>query len=170
MLVTNLYISFVIIIFTPLLGKIIKKSYDLYILNKKFKSGNTLLELLNRLTPREFEIWSREYLSSIGYTNVILTAPSPDEGRNIICTKNSNTVYVKCKSNTTENSITHKDIEMLLGAMISDNIKKGLIITTNLVSDSACELINNLQPPYSIHIINFDNSQKQPSDYIIQTN
>lgn len=170
MLVTNLYISFVIIIFTPLLGKIIKKVYDLYILNKKFRSGNTLLELLNRLTPREFEIWSREYLSSIGYTNVILTAPSADEGKNIICTKNSDTFYVKCKNNTNENSITHKDIEMLLGAMISDNITKGLIITTSLISDGAYELINTLQSPYSIHIINFDNSQKQFSDYIIQTN
>ena len=169
MISTNLYISFAIITFTPLLGKILKKSYDLYILNKKFKNGSTLLELLNRLTPREFEIWSREYLSSLGYNNVILTAPSPDEGKNIICTKDNNTIYVKCKNSITENSITSKDIEMLLGTMISDNIKKGLIITTNLVTDDAYELINNLHAPYSMEIINFDNSKKQIDDYILQT-
>lgn len=170
MIFNNLYISFAIIIFSPLIGKIIKKSFDLYILNKKFKNGSTLLELLNRLTPREFEIWSREYLSSIGYCNAILTTPSSTEGKNIICTKNNTTIYVQCKSNANENSITNQDIEKLLGAMISDNIKNGLIITTSFVSDAIYELIRTLPKQYSIHIINFENSDKQLNDYVVQTN
>lgn len=168
MLLTNLYISFILIIFSPLVGRILKVSYDLFTLNKKLKNGNTLLELLNRLTPREFEIWSTEYLSSIGYKNVILTPPSINNGKNIICSKNNNTIYILCKSKVMSNKIASEDIEVLLGSMILDNVRQGIIITTSIVNDDIYKTIKNIPTPYKIDIIDFNVSKQKSNDFIPQ--
>lgn len=169
MLSTNLLILFLIIIFSPIIGKILKISFDLFMLNKQFKNGSTLLELLNRLTPREFEIWSMEYLSSLGYCNVILTDPYLDKDKNIICSKNNRTIYVKCKNGLTQNKITYKDIEKLLGSMISNGIKEGIIITTCSIDNDIYEILEDKCKPYLITIIDFRDVKKQLNESIIQT-
>ena len=61
---------FILITFSPLIGKLIKNIILLYKQYKKFKTPNSLVQLIYRLTPYEFEIWSGEYLTKLGFTYV----------------------------------------------------------------------------------------------------
>ena len=133
------------------------------------ENGNSLIELLDRLTPREFEIWSREYLTFLGYHNIILRALDSNDTKNIICTKDNSTFYVLCKNNIVDKFVTSKDVEKLLGTMITDNIKEGLIITTNSLSNNAYKLVANLPSPFSIHIIDLKKSTNYMNNYLLRT-
>ena len=54
-------------------------------MHKKFENCNLLSNLAYRLTPHEFEIWCSEYLSNLGFTNIIVL-PLGDYGvKYIIC-------------------------------------------------------------------------------------
>ena len=61
----NIYIFAIIIIFCPLIGKIVRSSLEFYKLSKENSSTTTLVNSLNRLTPKEFQIWCSEYLSPL---------------------------------------------------------------------------------------------------------
>lgn len=166
----NLFILGVIIFFSPQIGKLIKSSYDYYTLYQKSKKGNKLIDLLYRLTPREFEIWCSEYLSSLGYKNIILSPLGPDGGKDIICIKDNKTYYVECKRYFKDNYVTSKEVEKLLGTLISNNVYNGVLITTGSLSSDAKDFVENLPLNYNIELISFAHINKYYYEYLNELN
>lgn len=121
---------------------------------------------LRVMDPRKFEILCAELLKSTGeYKHVELTSYTQDGGKDIILTdKAGNKVYVECKRYTnkatsTEGFMIGREIcQKLIGAMTSNCIFNGIIMTTGNVHYNATEYINNLHrnSPYRIKIITMD--------------
>ena len=166
----TIYSYFIIILFAPLIGKLIKKIIIYYKSHKKFEENNQLYNLVHRLTPYEFEIWCSEYLSKLGFTNIILLPLGPDGGKDIICEKDSQKFYVECKRYSLNNSISTLQVEKLLGTMISDNINNGIIITTGTISDDVKSILNKINKPYNIKIISSVELDIPYTEYILKTN
>lgn len=162
----SLYIVTIVILFSPLIGKLIKYSYDFYKLNTQFNSSFKLCDLLCRLTPKEFEIWVIEYLSLLGYENIVLT-PST---KKIVCSKKGETYYVFCKKTEKDTFLSKEDIHELLGLLITESIQNGIIVTTGSVSDETKELLTNLPVIYSIEVISLSESDSYYEEFIAQTN
>ena len=51
---------------------------------KGFEKDTHLYNIVHKLTPHEFEIWCSEYLSKLGFTNILLLPIGPDGGKDII--------------------------------------------------------------------------------------
>lgn len=170
MKLNTIYSYFVIILFAPLVGKLVNKLILCYKSYKNLDTSNQLYKLTYRLTPREFEIWCSEYLSNLGFINITLLPSGPDGGKDIICEKDSEKFYVECKRHHSSNSITSFHVEKLLGAMIADNIFNGIIITTGTIYDDAELLLNKIKKPYSINIISSEELDISYKEYIVKTN
>ncbi|MBX9138007.1 MULTISPECIES: restriction endonuclease [unclassified Clostridium] len=170
MKLNTIYSYFIIILFAPLMGKLIKKIITYYKSYKNFKSDTQLYSLIHRLTPHEFEIWCSEYLSTLGFSNIILLPLGPDGGKNIICEKDSQKFYIECKRYSLNDSISPFHIEKLLGAMISDNINNGIIITTGSISDDVKSILSKVNEPYNIKIISSTELDIPYTEYILKTN
>ncbi|MBM6820210.1 MAG: restriction endonuclease [Clostridium sp.] len=170
MKLNTIYSYFIIILFAPLIGKLIKKIIIYYKSYKDFQGNNQLYNLVHRLTPHEFEIWCSEYLSQLGFTNILLLPLGPDGGKDIICEKDSQKFYVECKRYSLNNSISTLQVEKLLGAMISNNINNGIIITTGTISDDVKSILNKINKPYNIKIISSVELDIPYTEYILKTN
>ena len=170
MKLNTIYSYFLIILFAPLIGKLIKKIIIYYKSYKNFEGSNKLYNLVHRLTPHEFEIWCSEYLYQLGFTNIILLPLEPDGGKDIVCEKDSEKFYVECKRYSLNNSISILQVEKLLGAMISDNIHNGIIITTGTVSDDVKSTLSKINKPYNIKIISSVELDIPYTEYILKTN
>ena len=170
MKLNTMYSYFIIILFAPLIGKLIKKIIIYYKSYKNFEGNNQLYNLVYRLTPHEFEIWCSEYLSKLGFTNIIVLPLGPDGGKDIICEKDSQKFYVECKRYYIDHSISTFHVEKLLGAMISDNINNGIIITTGTISNDVKSILNKINKPYNIKIISSSELSIPYTEYILKTN
>ena len=170
MKLNTMYSYFTIILFAPLIGKLIKKIIIYYKSYKNFEGNNQLYNLVYRLTPHEFEIWCSEYLSKLGFTNIIVLPLGPDGGKDIICEKDSQKFYVECKRYYIDHSISTFHVEKLLGAMISDNINNGIIITTGTISNDVKSILNKINKPYNIKIISSSELSIPYTEYILKTN
>lgn len=152
----NIYIFAIIIIFCPLIGKIVRSSLEFYKLSKENSSTTTLVNSLNRLTPKEFQIWCSEYLSYLGYSDIILSPISSEQSTDttfILCTKEKKSYYVQCERNPDNNLITSRDVENLLGILISKSLSNGIIISTSSLSKDTLTFIETLPKQYSIQTI-----------------
>lgn len=170
MKLNTIYSYFIIILFAPLIGKLIKKIIIYYKSYKDFQGNNQLYNLVHRLTPHEFEIWCSEYLSQLGFTNILLLPLGPDGGKDIICEKDSQKFYVECKRYSLNNSISTLQVEKLLGAMISNNINNGIIITTGTISDDVRSILSKINKSYNIKIISSVELDIPYTEYILKTN
>lgn len=170
MKLNTIYSYLIIILFTPLIGKLINQIYLYYKMHKKFENCNLLSNLAYRLTPHEFEIWCSEYLSNLGFTNIIVLPIGPDAGKDIICEKNSEKFYIECKRYSPNSYISSFQVEKLLGSMISDNIKNGLIITTGDLSKEAKDTLKKIKKPYNINVITSNELSLSYSKYILKLN
>lgn len=170
MKLNTIYSYFLIILFAPLIGKLIKKIIIYYKSYKNFEGSNKLYNLVHRLTPHEFEIWCSEYLYQLGFTNIILLPLEPDGGKDIVCEKDSEKFYVECKRYSLNNSISLLQVEKLLGAMISNNINNGIIITTGTVSDDVKSILSKINKPYNIKIISSIELDIPYTEYLLKTN
>ena len=170
MKLNTIYSYFIIILFSPLIGKLIKNITIYYKSYKELKKSDLLYNLVHRLTPHEFEIWCSEYLSNIGFNNIVVLPLRPDGGKDIICEKNSEKFYVECKRYSISDSITAFEIEKLLGAMICDNINNGIIITTGTISDEAKSILNKIEKPYNISIISSKDLAIPYTEYVLNPN
>lgn len=170
MKLNTIYSYLIIILFTPLIGKLINQIYLYYKMHKKFENCNLLSNLAYRLTPHEFEIWCSEYLSNLGFTNIILLPIGPDAGKDIICEKNSEKFYIECKRYSPNSYISSFQVEKLLGSMISDNVKNGLIITTGDLSKEAKDTLKKIKKPYNINVITSNELSLSYSKYILKLN
>ena len=170
MKLNTIYSYLIIILFTPLIGKLINKIYLYYKMHKKFENCNLLSNLAYRLTPHEFEIWCSEYLSNLGFTNIMVLPIGPDAGKDIICEKNSEKFYIECKRYSPNSYISSFQVEKLLGSMISDNVKNGLIITTGDLSKEAKDTLKKIKKPYNINVITSNELSLSYSKYILKLN
>ena len=170
MKLNTIYSYLIIILFTPLIGKLINQIYLYYKMHKKFENCNLLSNLVHRLTPHEFEIWCSEYLSNLGFTNIMVLPIGPDAGKNIICEKNSEKFYIECKRYSPNSYISSFQVEKLLGSMISDNTKNGLIITTGDLSKEAKDTLKKIKKPYNINVITSNELSLSYSKYILKLN
>lgn len=118
-------------------------------------------ENINRLTGFEFEGFCQWlFQNSPEYKSVELTPPSNDGGVDLILTNaNDEKIYVECKKYDFHPTLTHKDknngsdeffigrviCQKLVGAMVANNIKEGIIVTTGSVSPNALEYIGMLE-------------------------
>ncbi|MFQ7820767.1 restriction endonuclease [Clostridium sp.] len=170
MKLNTIYSYLIIILFTPLIGKLINQIYLYYKMHKKFENCNLLSNLAYRLTPHEFEIWCSEYLSNLGFTNIMVLPIGPDAGKDIICEKNSEKFYIECKRYSPNSYISSFQVEKLLGSMISDNIKNGLIITTGDLSKEAKDTLKKIKKPYNINVITSNELSLSYSKYILKLN
>lgn len=170
MKLNTIYSYLIIILFTPLIGKLINQIYLYYKMHKKFENCNLLSNLAHRLTPHEFEIWCSEYLSNLGFTNIMVLPIGPDAGKDIICEKNSEKFYIKCKRYSPNSYISSFQVEKLLGSMISDNVKNGLIITTGDLSKEAKDTLKKIKKPYNINVITSNELSLSYSKYILKLN
>ena len=170
MKLNTIYSYLIIILFTPLIGKLINQIYLYYKMHKKFENCNLLSNLAHRLTPHEFEIWCSEYLSNLGFTNIMVLPIGPDAGKDIICEKNSEKFYIECKRYSPNSYISSFLVEKLLGSMISDNVKNGLIITTGDLSKEAKDTLKKIKKPYNINVITSNELSLSYSKYILKLN
>ena len=170
MKLNTIYSYLIIILFTPLIGKLINQIYLYYKMQKKFENCNLLSNLAYRLTPHEFEIWCSEYLSNLGFTNIMVLPIGPDAGKDIICEKNSEKFYIECKRYSPNSYISSFQVEKLLGSMISDNVKNGLIITTGDLSKEAKDTLKKIKKPYNINVITSNELSLSYSKYILKLN
>ena len=160
----------IIIIFSPLIGKLIKEIYDYVITINDYHEEPTLLSLIYHLTPKEFQIWCGEYLTYLGYSNIQIISNNDPNTNNIICCKDNETLYVQCTKYSINSCITINDIEKLVGAMISNNITKGLIISTGSFSNECKELLTKLNSKFQIDIICDEQFNFPYTKYILQNN
>ncbi len=166
----NIYFFIIIILFCPLIGKIIINSLEFYNLSKEYQKGNSLLNSLIRLTPKEFQIWCGEYLIYLGYNNILFSDIS-NSTSSIICTLENTSYYVYCKKNPKEVMISEIDLESLLGLLISKSLFNGILITTSPLSSKALYFLKNLPHPYNIEVVLLNNIiEKDLGNYPLQLN
>lgn len=109
---------------------------------------------------RQFERFSEWLFKNIGkYKKVTLTPAANDEGRDLILIDaDDNTIFVECKRYTenatvTEDFMIGREIcQKLVGAMVADTIKRGIIITTGNIHQNAWDYIVKLEKNSDIRI------------------
>lgn len=125
-------------------------------LKKKTYNGVTL-DNIHNLSGREFEKFCNWLLQQNGYKTTLLSE-SNDYGRDIIIHNGNEDIYVECKRYTpnatkTEKYMIGREIcEKLAGAMVSNGVSKGIIMTTGNVHANAIEYINRLKKNSNLNI------------------
>lgn len=115
---------------------------------------------IEHMDGREFEIFSEWLFKNMKkYKSVTLTPAVNDEGKDLILTdENNNTIFVECKrytdkaTSTEEFMIGREICQKLVGAIVADGIKKGIIITTGNVHQNAWDYIVKLDKKGEIDI------------------
>ena len=87
------------------------------------------------LTPREFEEWTADLFSCMGYEKVTLTPQSNDKGIDVLAVKNGLKIAIQCKK--FKGVVGSPDVQAFLGAMQNAEVDKGFIITTGTFSIAA---------------------------------
>lgn len=140
---------------------IFNKQYkNLYLYNTHYyiKNTNDIDEIISRIkhiSGREFEEFCVTlFKKTKKYKKVSLTPSSNDEGKDIILTDRNNIKsYVECKqwSECTTN-IGREVCQKFIGAMISDNILNGIIITTGRLNQNAWDYLSKIRKNTNINI------------------
>jgi HJR/Mrr/RecB family endonuclease len=124
---------------------------------ERWKMGIINLDDIHSLTPREFEYWCGEFISTLGYSNIKQTAIGPDGGKDITCKFNKVATYVECKRYRYDTSADYKVDEQickkLVGSMVHDRVTHGLIITSGLILGTCTEYVKSLPKEFEINLI-----------------
>lgn len=125
---------------------------------------------IKNMEGRQFEIFCNWLFKNMGkYESVTLTPERNDKGRDLILVdRSSETTLVECKRYTDKATITEEFMigreicQKLIGAMVVDNVKKGIVITTGNVHQNAWDYINKLEKntDIRIEIMNLDDIMK----------
>jgi HJR/Mrr/RecB family endonuclease len=133
----------------------------------RWKIGKISLQDLHHLTPREFEFWCGDFIKKLGYMDVVYSPNGADGGKDIICKKFGDTAYIECKrfesSLSTPFKVDEQICKKLVGSMVHDGIKKGMIITTGIIDSSAIEYINTLPKGYELELLDGNDILRQYS-------
>lgn len=136
--------------FIKILSKIIKNI-------EKYYAKLNLNSELHNLSPREFELWCGELLKAKGYKNVTVSPCGTDGGVDIRCILDDELIFVECKryllSHNAKYKVDANIVRKLVGAMEGSDVKRGMVITTGIVTNDALEFIKTLPEEYIIEII-----------------
>lgn len=105
------------------------------------------LEDLRTMNGREFEVACADIFKYLGY-KVKITQATNDEGKDLIL---DNSIYVECKC-WEEDNISRPILQKLVGAMVADNITKGVVITTSYFTDNAKEYMAKINKNKNVNI------------------
>lgn len=123
---------------------------------KRWKQGIINIDDIHDLTPREFEFWCGEFISNLGYKKIEQSQMGPDGGKDIICFLNDEKTYVECKrysySKSAKFIVDVQICKKLVGAMVHDNVLRGIIITSGIIKEDCAEYIRSLPKEYSIEL------------------
>lgn len=146
------------------------------IYNLNYSDINEIKDRINNMEGRQFEKFCNYLFNKTGqYKSVVLTPAANDEGRDIILTThNDEVIYVECKRYTdsatkTEDYMIGREIcQKLIGSMVANSIKHGIIITTGSIHQNAWDYINKLEtnnPWMKLDIIDMDMIIKMIREY-----
>lgn len=113
-----------------------------------------------------FEIYCGNLLKTMGYTNVQVTELVGDGGKDIIAYKDGEKYYIECKLwdwAIENNSVGRPVAQKLVGAMVKDKVKNGIIITTTYFTNEAIEYARNI-PNITLELIDGDKLVKLIQD------
>jgi len=108
---------------------------------KGYKNIEQVRDEINRMRPREFEIFCSRIYKNLGYS-VRLTPNGNDYGRDVIIKDDEGiTTYIECKRwrHNGERKVGREICEKLIGACAAFNVKKGIIINTGDYNHNAYE-------------------------------
>lgn len=146
----------ILLLINPL-TKFIKVLTDTIDNIRKYHAKLNLNSELHNLSPREFELWCAEYLRAKGYKNVTVSPVGADSGVDIGCILDNELIFVECKryllSHNAKYKVDANTIRTLVGAMEGSNVKRGMVVTTGIVTNDALEFIKTLPDEYMIEII-----------------
>jgi len=164
----------VIILFVLVIDKIISWH------NQAYEKKRAQLEVLKVVSkhecfglfkndPAQFEKWLAKLLALKGFKIVEVTKGQKDSGKDIVVRNNmGQTVYVECKLSNPDQWETPVDkpvAQKLVGAMLADSVRYGLIITTGVVSDAAKDYLNQVNKAgYQVKYIDGDALVKELYD------
>lgn len=148
--------------------------------NRAYEKKRAQLEVLKVVSKHEcfglfkndlaqFEKWLAKLLALKGFKVVEVTRGQKDSGKDIVVRNNmGQTVYVECKLSSPEQWDTPVDqtvAQKLVGAMLADSVRYGLIITTGVVSDAAKDYLNQVNKVgYQVKYIDGDALVKELYD------
>jgi hypothetical protein len=140
-------------LFKELISVILNSNNNL----RRWKRGYIVLEDIYNLTPKEFEFWCGEFISRLGYTKIIYSPNKDEDTISLICRLYNEKVYVVCKKflyTPATTSVINEDIcKKLIGSMLHDGVKRGIIITSGIIADSAIKYINSLPKFYKFELL-----------------
>lgn len=136
----------------------------------KFLYGVYSRRHLYCLTPNEFEKWCSYLLRRLGYENVVTTIKTGDGGKDIVCEKDNEKIYIECKKylykelaehnikmscneNTNHQVVGREILQKLVGSMVVDGVYKGMVITTSSFNTNAIKYVNSLPSEYKVRLI-----------------
>lgn len=149
---------------TPLINKMVTLEDEKVKFKMKVKK-----ESINNMTGLEFESFSAWFFEEVyGFNDIVITQATNDGGVDLIMTDhNGERIYVECKRyailNEYENGqlqtslnynfmIGREICQKLVGAMVSNNIRNGIIMTTGEIHENAIEYIEKLRENSDIDI------------------
>ena len=102
---------------------------------------------MHDLTPRQFEEFIAEVVEHLGFSNIILTSPSGDGGRDVIASNEINgipmTLYFECKKYAEGNKVQLNTLRSLLGTVAhhATEANIGVLVTTSTFTKGCKDLI-----------------------------
>lgn len=152
---------------------------NFYALNKIGYNLDEILNKVDTLTPRQFEVFTAELFRQHGYS-ASLTAPINDYGRDVILKRKINgieeTTFVECKHFSRDgHSFVGREIcQKLLGSVKMFGVDKAIIVTTGKFHKNAYEvatMVSNLQlfDTYDIQKMILDLKPEQISQIMMKT-
>ncbi len=121
---------------------------------EKLVNGVLVISHIEYLSRNEFCEWCRIFLLKTGYESAE-TVKEKENSVDITCLINGRKAYAVC-TNKGVGSQEYIVINKLIGAMASENIGQGIIITTGFIQASTFEYIQKFHPDYNIRIIDKD--------------
>ena len=102
---------------------------------------------MRNLTPRQFEEFIAEVVDHLGFSNIILTPPSGDGGRDVIASNEINgipmTFFFECKKYAEGNKVQLDTLRSLLGTVAhhATEANMGVLVTTSTFTKGCKDLI-----------------------------
>ncbi len=100
--------------------------------------------------------WVARLLKMMGYTEVVEKELMEDSAYDYTCTSGERTIYIACKLwniKEFDAPVRRSAVQRLVGAMVGDRVKKGMIITTGTLTDEAASYLKSLPVSYKIEIL-----------------
>ena len=100
--------------------------------------------------------WITRLLQLSGYDELKARPLEEDSAYDYICSKGSQQVYVACKLwnvKIFDTPVTRAAVQKLVGAMVGDRVKQGIIITAGSLTDEAQKYLDTLPVSYRIEIL-----------------